>query len=297
MWHLVMPVGNQVLVELGWWAEDNGRSFCRRDSSTLLRKFRAPGKFQPLKALKAIDKMIEMGAAADPKPLKAAAEVHHKAIGSISGPNGVTSRADWDSVNAALGRVVASVLKEKVVAVYDSVKDITDPKVPSYMKSLVKAEDAEKAYKGFLEFKDVVAKNQVAKAGLEAIGTAAKALSDSSYPFLRETLKAIDKLIVMGSQMGGNLLKAAAEAHHKAIGSIDSIGVTSPADYKAVNAALGRVVASVPNATVMDAYNSLAGVVDASVPNNMFSKVNPLDAMAAAKGVYTFKDAVQAAQR
>eukprot|EP00439_Symbiodinium_sp_Y106_P038237 s5067_g4.t1 len=109
--------------------------------------------------------MIEMGAAAGPKLLKEAAEAHHKAIGSISGPNGVTSRADWDSVIAALGRVVASVPKEKVMAVYDSVKDITDPKVPAYMKSLVKAEDAEKAYKGFLEFKDVVAKNQVAKAG------------------------------------------------------------------------------------------------------------------------------------
>ena len=47
------------------------------------------------------------------------------------------------------------------MAVYDSVKDITDPKVPAYMKSLAKAEDAEKAYKGFLEFKDVVAKNQM----------------------------------------------------------------------------------------------------------------------------------------
>ncbi|CAK9004293.1 unnamed protein product [Durusdinium trenchii] len=32
----------------------------------------APGTFQPLNALKAIDKMIEMGAAADPKLLKAA---------------------------------------------------------------------------------------------------------------------------------------------------------------------------------------------------------------------------------
>ena len=100
--------------------------------------------------------MIEMGAAADPKLLKAAAEAHHKAIGSISGPKHVTSRADWDSMSAALGR--ASVPKEKVMAVYDSVKDITDPKVPAYMKSLVKAEDAEKAYKGVLEFKDVVAR-------------------------------------------------------------------------------------------------------------------------------------------
>ena len=104
-------------------------------------------------------------------------------------------------------------------------------------------------------------------------------------------------MIVMGSQMDGNLLKAAAEAHHKAIGSIDSKGLTSAADYEAVNAALGRVVASVPKATVMDVYNSLAGVVDASVPNNMFYKVNPLDAMAAAKGFYTFKDVVQAARR
>ena len=118
----------------------------------------APGKFQPLEALKAIDKMIDMGAAADPKLLKAAAEAHHKAIGSISGPNGVTSRADWDEVNAALGRVVASVPKAKVMDVYNAVKDITDPGVPAYMKSLVNGADAEKAYKGFLEFKDVVEK-------------------------------------------------------------------------------------------------------------------------------------------
>ena len=119
----------------------------------------APGKFQPLQALKAIDKMIDMGAAADPKLLKAAAEAHHKAIGSISGANGVTSRADWDAVNAALGRVVASVPKAKVMDVYNAVKDITDPAVPAYMKSLVNGADAEKAYKGFLEFKDVVEKS------------------------------------------------------------------------------------------------------------------------------------------
>eukprot|EP00913_Durusdinium_trenchii_P034669 g32432.t1 len=265
----------------------------------------APGKFQPLKALKAIDKMIEMGAAADPKLLKAAAEAHHKAIGSISGPNGVTSRADWDAVNAALGRVVASVPKAKVMDVYNSVKDITDPGVPAYMKSLVNGADAEKAYAGFLAFKDVVEKNQVTAVGAPAtvpsgdkIGVAAKALSDASYPFLKEVdwlsdvylkplpdttaskvVKAIDKMIVMGSQMDGNLLKAAAQAHHKAIGSIDAKGVTSAADYEAVNAAIGRIVASVPKATVMDVYNAMAAVTDGSVPNNMFSKVNPLDAL------------------
>ena len=61
----------------------------------------APGKFQPLEAVKAIDKMIVMGAQADPKLLKAAAEAHHKAIGSASGANGVTSQADWEAVSAA----------------------------------------------------------------------------------------------------------------------------------------------------------------------------------------------------
>ena len=70
-----------------------------------------------------------------------------------------------------------------------------------------------------------------------------KPLPDTTAP---KVMKAIDKMIVMGSQMDGNLLKAAAEAHHKAIGSIDAKGVTSAADYEAVNAAIGRIVASVP---------------------------------------------------
>ena len=282
----------------------------------------SPGKLQPLAALKAIDKMIVMGAAADPKLLAAAADAHHKAIGSVKGPNGVTSRADWDNVNAALGRVIASVPEKMVMDVYDSVSAITDPQVPAYMKSLVNGADAEKAYQGFLAFKDVVKKNQVTSAGPSAtvpsgdkIGVAAKQLSDASYPFLKDidwlsdvylkplpgvspqqSLKAIDKMIVMGAKADGNALKAAAEAHHKAIGSIDAAGVTSAADYEAVNAALGRVIASVPKSTVMDVYNSFASIVDKDIPLNMFSKVNPLDAYSAAKAFYTFKDVVQASQ-
>ena len=54
---------------------------------------------------------------------------------------------------------MASVPKAKVMDVYNAVKDITDPGVPAYMKSLVNGADAEKAYKGFLEFKDVVEKS------------------------------------------------------------------------------------------------------------------------------------------
>merc|ERR1712061_260632 len=285
----------------------------------------APGQFQPLKALTAIDKMIVLGAQADPKLLSAAAAAHHKAIGSISGPNGVTSKADWEAVNAALGRVFASVPEASVMDVYNAVSDITDPGAPAYLKSLVNGADAEKAYAAFLEFKDVVKKNQVSAPGpvasaapskYGAIDAAAKSLSDASYPFLKDidwlssiyikplpgasikdTMKAIDKTIVMGSNMDGNILKAAAEAHHKAIGSIDAKGVTSQADYEAVNAALGKAIASVPKSQVMDVYNAFAKVVPGAVPNMMFNMVNPLDANAAAKAFYTFKDTVQAVQR
>merc|ERR1712064_250450 len=175
---------------------------------------------------------------------------------------GAISLQNWQDINEALGRVIASVPEKMVMDVYDSVSAITDPKVPAYMKSLVNGADAEKAYQGFLAFKDVVKKNQVTSAGPAAtvpsgdkIGVAAKQLSDASYPFLKDidwlsdvylkplpgvspqqSLKAIDKMIVMGAKADGNALKAAAEAHHKAIASIDASGVTSEYDYEAVNA-------------------------------------------------------------
>jgi hypothetical protein len=285
----------------------------------------APGKFQPFNALKAIDKMIVMGAQADPNLLKAAADAHHKAIGTVDKNTGVTSKADWEAVNAALGRVFASVPESTVMDVYNAVSDITDPGVPEYLKSLVKQADAEKAYSAFLTFKDVVKKNQPSSAAPlpsaassgDKIGEAAKKLSDASYPFLQSVdwdsdlylkpfpgassagvLKAIDKAIVMGSAMDGNLLKAAAVAHHNAIASIDAkTGVTGPADYEAVNAALGRAIASVPSSKVMDVYNAFAGLVGGAIPNKLFTTVSAVDATVAAKAFYEFKDVVKAAQR
>ena len=149
----------------------------------------------------------------------------------------------------------------------------------------------------------------------DSIGAAAQKLSDASYPFLnsvdwtsdfyvkplpgvsaKDALKAVDKAIVMGAAADGNALKAAAEAHHKAIGSIDASGLTSAADYEAVNAALGRVVASVPTSKVMDVYNAFAKIVPGTVPNKLFSTVDPLAANAAAKAFYEFKDVVKAAR-
>merc|ERR1711920_158232 len=185
------------------------------------------------------------------------------------------------------------------------------------------ASGADAAYSAFLDFKDVVKKNQVSSPGPSAtvpsddkIGAAAKKLSDASYPFLKgidwnsdlyikplpgvtaqKALKAVDKTIVMGAAMDGNALKAGAEAHHKAIGSIDGSGATSASDYEAVNNAIGHMVASVPTSKVMDVYNAWAGILSPSVPNKLFSGVNPLDANAAAKAFYEFKDVVKAAQR
>merc|ERR1712187_1040705 len=102
-------------------------------------------------------------------------------------------------------------------------------------------------------------------------------------------LKAIDKVIMMGAKADGNLVKAAAQAHHQAIGSIDANSVTSLDDFTGV-------IASVPKRMVMDVYNSMASLVAPTVPNNLFASVNPLDAQAAAKAFYQFKDVVQASQ-
>jgi len=190
------------------------------------------------------------------------------------------------------------------------------------MKSLVNGKDADAAYAAFLKFKDVVKAEQVSAAGPappaaadDAIGTAAGKLASASYPFLKDVdwlssvytkplpgvsaqqaLKAVDKAIVLGTAMDGGLLQAAADAHHKAIGSIDAKGVTSQADYEAVLAGIGRIIASAPTSKVMDVYNAFSSIVPATVPNNMIASVNVADANAAAEAFYKFKDVVKSAR-
>merc|ERR1712190_662029 len=66
---------------------------------------------------KAVDKAIDMGAAMDPKLLKAGVQAHHKAIGSLTGNNLVLSKADFESINAAIGRMIASVPGSKTMDV------------------------------------------------------------------------------------------------------------------------------------------------------------------------------------
>merc|ERR1739845_179356 len=100
---------------------------------------------------------------------------------------------------------------------------------------------------------------------------ASKKFAGAAYPFLKsvdwnsdlyakfpaapqQTLKAIDKALVMAASMDGKALKAAAEAHHKAIGSINGKGVTSQADFTGIVEGLGRVVASVPEKQTLDVF-------------------------------------------
>merc|ERR1712190_107346 len=194
----------------------------------------------------------------------------------------------------------------------------------SFLMSTVKEEDAKKAYSALMEFKDVVKSNPITPttpstpAGLSgklgAIDAAAGKLSSAAYPFIKDVdwtsdlalkplpgaspnqvLKAIDKALVMGASMDGALLKDAAEAHHKAIGSVDAKLVTSAADYEAVNAALGKVIASVPTSQAMDVFNAFGKILNPVVPNYLFSTVNAADAQAAYNSFLSFKDVVKAA--
>merc|ERR1711974_462276 len=95
--------------------------------------------------------------------------------------------------------------------------------------------------------------------GAASISAASSKLSAAAYPFMKDidwtdtlyskpipgktpqqAMKAIDKMIVMGSKMDGASLKEAALAHAKAIEGLDSKGVLSQADFEAINLALGR---------------------------------------------------------
>merc|ERR1712007_142418 len=226
-----------------------------------------------------------------------------------------------EAINAALGRMIASVPESEVMDVYNSFSSLVSPEVPKYLMSTVKEADAKAAYAALMEFKDVVKAHPITPAAVTSsvsgsgIDAASKKLSAAAYPFLKDVdwssdlalknpgsagpqqvLKAVDKALVMGAAMDGAALKEAAQAHVKAIGSMDAKGVTTQADFEAINAGLGKAIASVPTSQVMDVYNAFSKVVDPAVPNYLYSSVNPQHAQAAYDGLMKFKDVVKAAR-
>merc|ERR1712137_971919 len=285
----------------------------------------APGSPDAVAWAKAIGTMIDMGAQMDSKLLKAGADAHHNAIAGLPA-SGVCSEAQLTAINAALGRMIASVPESTTMGVYNAVGKLVDPKVPAFLMSTVKEQDAKAAYNALIEFTQVVKANpispstpatSVSSSAASSITAAADKLSAASYPFIKdidwtsdlyskpipgkspqEAMKAIDKMIVMGSAMDGAALKEAAMAHVKAIDGVDAKGVLTQEDYAAINAGLGKAISSVPTSKVMDVYNAMAKLVgDSPVPNKLFSTVNPNDALAAYNALLEFKDVVKAAQR
>ena len=78
---------------------------------------------------------------------------------------------------------------------------------------------------------------------------------------------------------------------------MDANLVATEADYAAVNAAIGKAIASVPSSQVRDVYNSVAKMVSGSVSNNLSSTVNPAEAVKAYDGLITVTDTLKAARR
>merc|ERR1740120_605803 len=92
----------------------------------------------------------------DSKLLKAGVEAHHKAILPIIRTGKPISKPDFEEINAAIGRMIASVPESKTMDVYNAFSKVVDAKVPKYLMSTVKEADAKAAYAGLMEFKDVV---------------------------------------------------------------------------------------------------------------------------------------------
>jgi len=285
-----------------------------------------PGTANPIGWAGAIGKIIDMGASMDGELVKAGCEAHHAAIIGLPSTSSVCSQAQLTEIYATIGRMIASVPESKTMDVYNAVNALVDPKVPEYLMSKVTEADARAAYDALIEFTEVVKANPikpsdpttvVSSSNAGAIGAAASELGKAAYPFMtgidwtddlwtmappgksaREVLKAVDKMIVMGSKMDWAALQEAARAHVKAIEGMDAKGVLTPGDLNAILAGLGKAISSVPEQSVMEVYNQMNELAGPStgIPEYIYSKQNQTDAMTAYSALLQFKDTVKAAQ-
>merc|ERR1719389_918992 len=223
-----------------------------------------------------------MGASMDGELVKAGCQAHHDAYKGLPS-DGVCAESKLTVILAAIGRMIASVPESKTMGVYDAVNELVDEGVPKYLMSKVKEADAKVAYEALLEFVAVVKANPikastpqttVTSSDAASIDAAAKDLASAAYPFMKgvdwtddlyqkpipgksaqQVLKAVDKMIVMGSKMDGAALQEAARAHVKAIQGMDAKGVLTPGDFDAILAGLGKAISSVPGRSVMEVYS------------------------------------------
>merc|ERR1712048_937655 len=76
------------------------------------------------------------------------------------------------------------------------------------------------------------------------------------------------------------------------MGPVD--GVCTQAQMTEIYAAIGRMVASVPEFKTMGVYNSVKPLIDSKVPEYLMSKVNESDAKAAYEALLKFTEVVKA---
>merc|ERR1719174_3227160 len=236
---------------------------------------------------------------------------HVKAIERMDG-KGVLTEGDFEAILAGLGKAISSVPTPVVMDVYDEVGSLVGgsevAEVPKYLLSKQNPTDAMAAYGALMQFKDTVRAYQP-----DAIGNGAATLSQATYPFMKQVpwnsaeywlnpgtadpvswAKAIGKIIDMGAAMDAELVKAGCEAHHAAIKGLPSDGVCSEAQLTAMNAAIGRMIASVPESKTMDVYDSVKALIGKDVPEYLMSKVNEADARAAYQALLEFTEVVKA---
>merc|ERR1712056_110386 len=102
------------------------------------------------------------------------------------------------AINAAIGRMIASVPESTTMDVYNSVGALVDPKVPGYLMSTVKEADAKAAYNALVEFTSVVKANPItpstpaSSVSGGSIGAAAGKLSAAAYPFIKDVDRTSD---------------------------------------------------------------------------------------------------------
>eukprot|EP00931_Biecheleriopsis_adriatica_P124017 TRINITY_DN990_c0_g1_i2.p1 TRINITY_DN990_c0_g1~~TRINITY_DN990_c0_g1_i2.p1 ORF type:complete len:202 (+),score=73.49 TRINITY_DN990_c0_g1_i2:80-685(+) len=116
-------------------------------------------KTSPPEVLEALKPVFAWGVAVDSTALKRGVNAHIKAISSAD-EKGVISLEDYININKAIGHMVASVPAWKTLDVYTAFGPSFPKEAQEYLASQY-GSDAEKAYKAFLEFKDVVKASQL----------------------------------------------------------------------------------------------------------------------------------------
>ena len=69
------------------------------------------------------------------------------------------SKADFEAINAAIGRMTASAPESQTMNVYNAFSALVPAEVPQYLMSTVNEADAKRAYSALTQFKDVVKAN------------------------------------------------------------------------------------------------------------------------------------------